>query len=140
MKKKYIITQGRTQSEWDGVDFALVEVTKELIEQVKQIEKILAKSSEVIDSVGVLADNANFFIDESELPERLNLEIEDSTCLVIELSDEEYGKLSRTEQKLRGGEMKFYNSGCMVFSTSGKNTGEEYWCDVSINFIKNIKS
>jgi len=134
--KKYIITKASTGSDWDSVSFALIEITKGLVSQVKRVSKILDKQKNLIQTCGIYADNATFFIDESELPENFDLEVTDETCEVIELSDEDFNKLSQQQQQLRGGEMRFSIFGNITFSTYGKNSTDEFWCDVEINFIK----
>lgn len=130
--KKYLLLNALTLSEWDGVSFALVELTDEREKFIKEkIEraKVLLKE-EGINSFSIYADNAEFYNDVEQLPEEVfKVEIA-SNCFnqIISLDDKVVEGFTRPEQTLKYGEMAFTESG-VVFKSSGKHTSEEYWTD-----------
>lgn len=135
---KYIIAPAQTGSEWDSVEFLLIEATPERINQLKvYVKKAKRIESEGFNSVSVYADNANFYTDLSELPEETQIDIDNEQVKQIELDPDFVETLSKPEQDLKYGEMKF-GMDQITFSTHGKHTDEEYWGYVSYDFINNL--
>lgn len=137
--KKYLLLQGLTESEWDSVSFVLIELRPELVSQIKRLvgKQSELKESDGIDALTIYADEAEFFTDVYELPERFEIEIIDDICTVIELTDEEYGELSTPEQDLRYGEMTI-SSTTIAFNSFGKHTGEKFWASVNHELLINL--
>lgn len=135
MKTKYIITTAQTGSEWDCVEFLLVEATPRLINFLKQTIAECKKLT--FDSVSIYADNAGFYLGMDELPE--DAQVEEDQVKLVELDSDFVNTLDQPEQQIRYGEMKFGNDQ-ITFTGTGKYTDEEFWGYVPYDFIDGINT
>lgn len=148
---KYIISRVNTDSEWDFADFILIEYStkfKEKIEGLKALWEVNTSTEYVAANyIGCYYDNIECFRDLEELtdmginiPEQviINPNQETDGYDVIELTDEQYNSLTRIEQKtgLSSWEIDNYN---FTVKTFGKHTGEEYWCNLPLDFMSLFK-
>lgn len=142
---KYIIAPAQTGSDWDGVQFMLIEADPKFINHLKKtIKKAKRIEKEGFNQVSIYADNAEFFTDSSQLPEGSQRgsafsfdDVEDGDVKLIELEPELVENLSRPEQDIKYGEMKF-GMGQITFTGTGKHTDEEFWGYVPYEFIEQI--
>lgn len=136
---KYIVASAQTGSEWDSVEFLLIEATPEFINLLKEsIKKAKRIETEGFNSVSMYADNAEFYTDLSELPEDAQIDVEDGDSVrLIDLDPDLVRTLSQPEQTIKYGEMSF-GLGQITFSGHGKHTDEEFWGYVPYEFIEGI--
>lgn len=132
---KYIISKAYTGSEWDTVDFALIELDDERLKYFKEME-MQAKELKERNGFGFMhieisADNAEFFtglmeeFEDNTISPGEMIPEEEEYC-IEELPDDIIDKLERPESHLKYGSMKFSDSG-VQFTTLGKHTDEEFW-------------
>lgn len=130
---KVLLLQAYTGSEWDSVSFALIEIDEAHQAYLKKIiQRQTELKAEGIDKLVVSADNADFFIDEEQLPEICFNEFNEIQEGVYDLSEELIDELTRPEQDLKYGEMVFSHDS-VTFKIFGKHTDEESWTN-SISF------
>lgn len=122
MEKQYIYLEAITSSEWDSVEFALVEYDPEKCNTWNKAMDSVKDS--IFDMGSIWSDEADYFIDAEELPFG-ELPVNGD---IIKLSQEQFDKLTRPAQTIKYGEIRFYEDH-IVFSSSGKNTGEEFWTE-----------
>jgi hypothetical protein len=109
-----------------------VGITDDRISYFKKMKSVFEKIKDDADQLVVFSDNADFFIDECELPERISFDPE--VVSVIELTDDEFTALNNPEQDIRYGSMYFSASG-IKFDGYGKHTGEEFWAELQYKDI-----
>lgn len=132
---KVLLLQAFTDSEWDTVSFALIEMNDNLKNQLqKTIKRQLELKEEGIDKLVISADNADFFTDEEQLPEICFNELGEIQEGIYELSDELIEELTRPESYLKYGETIF-SHGCVTFKTHAEYNEDEFWSS-SISFDK----
>lgn len=128
---KYIIAKAFTQSEWDGVDFAVIELTDGHLKFIREIRETIQKMGFKIGdgflNIIFSGDNADFYYSEDELPE--DLQPEEGKPLIATVEDPDIFKnLTRPEQDIRYGQLKFDEDG-VQYVGYGKHTDEEFWID-----------
>jgi hypothetical protein len=134
--KKYILMTAATQSEWDAVEFALLEFSIEELQDFLKKSKQLEEMNDV-DALIVNEDAVTFYNDQDALPERIKLVPDE--VIVVELSDEEVNALPQPEQTIKYGQTVF-SLHSVTFKGTGKHTGEEYWCDMNWDQIAKMES
>ncbi len=126
---KYILVNAHTTSEWDSVSFALIELSPEREAFIKTLnQRQLELKVEGIDVLGVFCDNADFYNDESQLPQKYINEDGNVKAGIVKLTRRMVDKLTQPEQSLKYGRMEFLFGG-VKFTTHGKHTGEEFYTD-----------
>lgn len=128
---KTIISKAYTNSEWDSVDFAVIEINDTLLQFIKELStqvKDICKQHGIYGHFAVSSDNADFFIGErgeAHLGEHDDFAVIPGT---LDTSNE-----SRPENDLKGGDMRIF-SDTVQFVTWGKHTSEEFWTpEIQIN-------
>lgn len=133
---KYILMKAHTNSEWDSVNIGLLRVNDRFISRLINCYELLKNPLLVeIDELVINSDMIDFYIDEVESIEEITGKT-DIVGEVIELTESQVEGLSMPESSLRGGSIKISRFG-VTFSTYGKHTGEEFWCDISIDALNN---
>jgi hypothetical protein len=141
--KQYIIAKALTGSEWDDVDFALIEMHDghaKYIHQVSDHASDLKKKLEDESArITISADNAQFFVADdiirALLPDEIDVEDSDDFAAIISLDENVVEKLTRPQNDIRYGHIVF-DGNTVKYSGYGKHTGEEYWtADIDINLI-----
>lgn len=126
---KYILVQAYTNSEWDSVSFALIELTEEHLKFLKEAQQKAISIKEEGDSfchISYSGDMAEFYIDEDELPEGIMLN--EDNPIVVEMNEDDVKVLTQPEQNIRYGEMRV-GTGALNYVGLGKHTSEEYWTE-----------
>lgn len=124
---KVLIVYAATNSEWDGVSFAAIELTESHLAFLKSAQQKAIAIKEEGDSFMHLSysgDMADFYIDEDELPE--GIVPKEDEPIVVEIDAAVMDKLTKPEQVIRHGEIRIY-PGSVIYVGNGKHTDEEYW-------------
>lgn len=125
---KYILIPARTNSEWDGVSFALLNYSAQQLNEFLKVKNVLESLKPLADKMALYVNDVEFFTNEEELPQQYQPQHED-TAMLVELSKEQFEALSRPEQTIKYGERVYTDSG-ITFIARGKHTDEEYWCEL----------
>lgn len=122
---KYVVLKATTNSEWDICEFALVQITDEVIDLYKRVserEAPLRQEFPELASLSIYGVSVVFYSDLEELPKS----VIDSIGSVVDLSDDVVEGLSKPEQKVVGYCSVFDNMG-ITFSGYGKHSGDEFF-------------
>ena len=144
---KYIVAYANTNSEWDFVDYMLIEADDQFQNKIKSLKAIweVNATTEPLSAsfMGFYSDNMECFNNISELEKIIPKDIYEKICPpdsygVIELTEEQYNSLTKIEQRIYLGtwELDKYN---FTVKTFGKHTGEEYWCNLPLDFMSLFK-
>ena len=157
----YIVMKASTNSEWDGVDFALLKVDTEIIDRLLSTKKLVEILKGEPDEIEIYGDEVDFFTDAEQLPGRIVFDTNKSDSpmpMVIELNELEKTALNRPKQTIKHGNVSYgiddikfsafgkciepdywcittYRMDDIKFSGFVKNTGVEYWCTITWEFL-----
>lgn len=133
---RYILLSAQTNSEWDNCEFALVELTKEREDYYKSMIALATELNEKhgIDVLEIYCDEASFFADMEDIPNKPNPIGYDSSVsgVIIDIDDSDVESMETPDQDIRCGSMRFSKYG-VKFKGYGKHTGEEFYTD-NFNF------
>lgn len=131
-----LILKANTNSEWDGVDFAIVDITKEFIDFLKEAmedaQNMKHKYSHGFLGLRFSGDNAEWFCGDEEGHTLLG----DEEFVIVEKTLDT-SKYQRPEQDIRYGQIKITGDS-VQFVGYGKHTSEEFWTE-SISIEEIIK-
>ena len=126
---KFLLLPARSTSEWDSATFALIELNPKFESEIKgKIKRQLELEAEGINGVYFYADNAEFYIDETQLPENLINDEGNVKGGVVEFDQSFIDTLVQPEQEIRYGQVMFNNGG-VKFVGYGKHTDEEFYTE-----------
>lgn len=127
----YIAVQAYTNSEWDTVNAAILQVSDADIIRWGILDKSARglKDSNTYDFAYIAFYDSVDFVNIDE-------DIEDNKLYHIEIGK---NQLSYPDQKLDTYMVKFFGDGTMEFLAYGKNTGDEFYTDrIDIEELKNL--
>jgi len=136
--EKFILLKALTNSEWDHVDFALLPI--ETIETHLKKKQILASLNGEVDELVIYEDAVVFYASIEDLPERFTSEdYYKEKPMLVELSDQEIEALSKPDQTIKSGQVKFSKEE-VTFTGHGKHTNEEYWCSLHWEHVSEFQN
>lgn len=129
----WLMVKAMTGSEWDSVDFMLLDVSsktfnnylREMIDKAK-----VFKDDSSFYCLSHWSDSVDWFISSYDEDDG-NVdtpELEDGWSYV-DVTKDELDKLKRPESSLSGGIIKTFSNGDIQFTTNGKHTDEEFWSE-----------
>ena len=128
--KKYIKVKAFTGADWDSVDYALIELKAAFLLQLKKYINLAKFLKSIgVDSINVIADNAEFFVNRDN-----DVLVDENFCKVISLTDKKFNELDTPNSEIKYGKMCISNFK-IIFSGNNKHTDDEFWCEVSNEFI-----
>lgn len=140
----HLFLKACTNSEWDNVSFAVVELSDIFIQTLRDLSNkaaFIKKEYPSFYAIELNGDNAEYFSDaDNELYDKHRDAVESEEVVVVETDgpidfDETY---DRPENQLRHGSTVIGDD-WIQFKTYGKHTGEEFWTSqVNINIIETI--
>ncbi len=131
---KTLIAKAQLHSEWDSVDFALIDLNPEFVKLIKDASKeakrLNKKFSHAFMNIRIQGDNAEWFIEASDInsPSDEIMELLGDEEFVIVKKEFETETLQRPEQDARYGQMKVDEEN-VQFLSYGKHTDEEFWTE-----------
>lgn len=134
-----ILLKAHTNSEWDHIDFALIEIYPELPNILEQAMTLIQQSASIASfrHLSISDGECSFHIidDDEDLLVALLEKIEDESRDYIYVRNANRKILPRPEQWLVYEGIQINSNGWVSFHAYGKHTGEEYWTD-SIHYTK----
>ena len=130
--KKYLILNAVTSSEWDSVEFCLLDLQNLPISKLKELIKLsekLHKENE-IDQIVFYNYSFSFHISGITPPENI-INRDFNNIGIIELEDSIYDGLERPENQIRYQDLTISAIGNITFKGFGKHTGEEFWAELT---------
>jgi len=126
----YIAIQAHTNSEWDTVNAAILQVSDaDIIRWSRWSECSVTLNRIENDFAHIVYYDSVDFVNIDE-------DIEDNKLYHIEIDK---NQLSYPDQKLDTYMVKFFGDGTMRFLAYGKNTGDEFYTDIiDIEELKNL--
>lgn len=125
---KTLIAKAMTNSEWDSVSFALVDLSKkftDFLQEVRKDAEALNKKYEYgFLNIRISGDNADFYIGEVEDCQAAALLGEEEFMITDKGLDPD--SYTPPENSLRHGQMKI-GATDVQFVAYGKHTDEEFW-------------
>lgn len=122
-----------TNSEWDNVDFCLIELNNELISIIKGASEDAVKLKEKypsFDHIELDSDIAEWFIDASDDTndnDKLMALVEEKEFVIID-EEIETATMHRPEQDIRYGSIRL-DGEVVKFVAYGKHTNEEFFTE-----------
>lgn len=131
--KQCLVVKAFTGSEWDNVNFAVVELSKERVSFINQMMKEVARLKEIYQFGGqleVFCDNAEFFagVNDNCPFDFADDEAQEGKPVIMELPDDYEDHFYRPESALKYGHMSITED-TVQFVTTGKHTGEEFYTE-----------
>jgi hypothetical protein len=139
---KYLILKAMTNSEWDDVSFALVELTpgfcKLMLKAHDEAKRLNKKFAYSFNHLVLSSDNAEWFVDNRDdvggntAAEKSDIEVimealggKDFAVIERDVNTE---TLARPEQVVKYGNVKINDTG-VQFVSYGKYTDDEFWTE-----------
>lgn len=124
-----IAIAARTGSEWDSVNFVLLHLTEQSIQDMKErIETLnLVKGSRNFANIRYWEDTDGWFIHGEEEIEGLVEALQEKEWVYLEITDEEEGGFGKPAQLIDSVTLKINTDNSMCFVGYGKYTSEEFW-------------
>lgn len=125
---KYLIARASTNSEWDNVSFAVVELSDEFIDFVKQAHSDAVAMSNKYEygfcGLRFFGDNPDWLVDDNGVIADI-LKDQDSVVTDKPVDTEMF---TRPEQVVKYGQIKI-SEDTIQFVAYGKHTDEEFWTE-----------
>ena len=123
----YILIQSNTNSEWDTCRFALIHTDKDFTSALQQWQPHLQqiKDEPFFSSIDFYFGNVAFYQENAQAEAIL----QDKVWTFVELTEEELGSLSLTENYLTCYKLHLCKRGNAYFTAYGKHTDEEFWTE-----------
>lgn len=137
----WLMVNAFIQSEWDSVDFILLDISNPVFNNF--LREIVDKAKAFKDDpsfycLSYWSDNAEWYThsykDDGDVE---TPQLKDNWSYVT-VTKKEIDKLKKPENALGGGVIKAFASGFIRFTNSGEHTGEQLWSDdIKIDEILN---